>query len=201
MTVFAGLLESTAIALEYPREKTAAELTARLPLGGESAAQRGLEEALGALTDWLKTVDLGAAEERYTQLFDLKPVCTLHVGYQLFGDNYVRGELLAGLAGELREAGIEYGHDIPDFLPILLRFIARAPQDDDLATLVHVIVRPGLQKISEALAESEGAYPPLLSALAELLDETIEKPAELADLIKETPPTLPIYKEAFPCSM
>src|ERR1035437_11124036 len=96
----AALLEAVPAALEYPgpgkaeRPGTAGALTGAPP---------ALASALHALSAYLAAASAGEAEERYTALFDLNPVCTLHAGYHLFGEDYKRGELLAGLAAELRD--------------------------------------------------------------------------------------------------
>ena len=122
-------------------------------------------QALEDLALWAESVGPQAAEERYTQLFDLKPVATLNVSHHILGDTYQRGALLSGLAGELNQRGIPHQHDLPDFLPTLLRLLPRLEDIESQRILVHTVVRPGLKKVSDKLAKSPGPYPGLLAAV------------------------------------
>ncbi len=70
-----------AACLEYPRANTARD--ARRAAERAAGDHAALARALWELAVWLETAPAGEAEERYTTLFDLSPVCTLHVGYQV----------------------------------------------------------------------------------------------------------------------
>jgi len=180
----AQTLEDLASCLEYPREKTSAaarRLTGVLPITIE-------------LADWLEVEGVRSAEERYTVLFDLKPVCTLNLGYHLLGDTYQRGALLACLAAQLNVAGVDYLHDLPDYLPTLIRLLATLDDPEDRVLLVHSILVPGLNKINTALKESPGAWPALLRSLPELFET--EEPKLDAEIPKFHRPL-----EVLPCSM
>jgi len=173
-------LDLVAASLEYPTAQTA-------PLA-RSAAERcagdhvALARALWELAVWLETAPVGHAEERYTTLFDLSPVCTLHVGYQVFGDTYQRGAFLANLATELRKAGVPKGEDLPDFLPLVLRLLGRVTAQE-AEPLLFVVVRPALTKMLQALEGSKSPWSDMLRALPELLGEAA--PASL----DASPPT------------
>jgi len=161
----AALLEAVAAALEYPgpgkaeRPGTAGALTCAPP---------ALASALQALGAYLAAAPAGEAEERYTALFDLNPVCTLHAGYHLFGEDYKRGELLAGLAAELRRAEIPNGTELPDFFPTLLRLAARSDAEAR-ATLVDYLLLPALVKMADALKASESPWAAVVRALTSAL--------------------------------
>ncbi|HQW51672.1 MAG TPA: hypothetical protein PL082_06410, partial [Tepidiformaceae bacterium] len=68
-------LDLVAQSLEYPTAHTAqrARSAAERSAGDHTALARALWE----LAVWLETAPIGQAEERYTALFDLNPVCTL----------------------------------------------------------------------------------------------------------------------------
>ncbi len=155
--------------LEYPHEGTARQ--------ARSAADRlagdhiGVAGALWDLAVWLENTPRGTIEERYTGLFDLNPIATLNLGYHVFGDTYQRGEFLAGLAGELRERGLEPGLDLPDYLPTVLRLLARVEPLEEAGLLLSVGVLPGLAKMREALKDSHDPWSRLLRALPDLLAE------------------------------
>lgn len=154
--------------LEYPSEHTpsAARAAAERLAGDHPALARSLWE----LAVWLETTPSGEARERYTGLFDLNPVCTLNVGYHLFGDTYARGELLAGLAGELRRAGLA-SDDLPDFLPTLLRLLPRLDDAEDRGLLAALLLRPALERMVRELSDSTSPWGALLGALPAWLGE------------------------------
>lgn len=155
--------------LEYPHEGSAglARRAADL-LAGDHI---GVSNALWDLAVWLENTPRGAVEERYTGLFDLNPVATLNLGYHVFGDTYQRGEFLAGLAGELRQRGLEPGLDLPDYLPTVLRLLARIEPAEEAGLLLSVGVLPGLAKIGESLKDSHDPWSKLLRVLPDLLAE------------------------------
>lgn len=170
-----ALLEDVATCLEYPGEgyeekKTVARRHRALD---ETPARRRLGRALSGLALHLSEKGKSSSEETYTRLFDLSPVCTLHLGYQLFGDSYERGELLARLVPEIRAAGIELDGELPDFLPVLLRLVARLSEDEDRQVLVEHLFLPGLGKMISALENSADPWSDVLRALTDLLRESV----------------------------
>ena len=161
-------LDTIAFVLEYPGVAFESKLeSARLEAGGTER----MDQAFRNLAHYLESEGKDKSEERYTQLFDLSPVCTLHVGYHLFGDAYGRGELLAGLVGELRNAKVALGDEIPDFLPTLLRLVARIEDDESRQVFLEQVLLPGLEKMRESLGESKDPWAEIIRALPELLQE------------------------------
>lgn len=158
--------DALAALFEYPGPDVAAVAALAHSLAVDDAPS--LVPAVGALDAWIVAHGAEAAEERYTTLFDLKPVCTLHLGYHLFGDTYQRGELLAGLARELRVAGLSAGEDIPDFLPTVLRLIPRIDREA-AGDLVDTLVLPALGRMNKALEESSAPWATLLRDLPSFL--------------------------------
>lgn len=157
-------LDLVSLSLEYPDETVTAALAAAEP----DAVSLGtaLSEALDGLRAWLVSAGQHQAEESYTRLFDMSPVCTLHAGYHLFGDAYQRGALLASLAAELRLAGVpQRDGELPDFLPTLLRLAGRLPEGEERALLVDFLLLPALTRMNAALAGSPSPWAAVLAAL------------------------------------
>lgn len=172
------LLDDLATCLEYPgsgyeQKKT---LAGRHRALAETPALRRMGRALSGLALYLGERGKDACEEAYTRLFDLSPVCTLHLGYQLFGDSYERGELLARLVPEIRDADIPLDGELPDFLPVLLRLFARLADVDDRKLLAELLLLPALEKMGGALESSSDPWSAIVRALPDLLRESI--PAE-----------------------
>jgi len=177
MSLDARTLDALAACLEYPTPDTAAR--ARAAAGGLATDHPLLSAALWNLAVYLERDVAREAEERYTALFDVNPVCTLHVGYHVFGDTYPRGELLAALAAELRRHGIGTNGDLPDFLPTLLRLLGRLEDPEDRRLLRALALLPALRRMAGLLEDSKDAWSRILCALpAELAEEgdTVERP-------------------------
>jgi nitrate reductase delta subunit len=107
-------------------------------------------------------------------------VCTLHVGYHVFGDTYPRGEFLAALGAELRQAGVSTNGDLPDFLPTVLRLLARLEEPEGRQALRQHALLPALQRMRTALVASQDPWSRLLRALPGAL-------AEEGDVLEEPP--------------
>ncbi len=88
--------------------------------------------------------DLQKMQELFTRSFDVQAVTTLDVGYVLFGDDYKRGILLANLNREHRNAGIDTGTELADYIPNLLRLMAVIEDEEVLRDLAYAILAPAL---------------------------------------------------------
>lgn len=111
--------------------------------------------------------DLGIArlQEAYTSAFDLQPECTLNLSYHLFGEDQRRGMFLAKLKEFYQEAGIETGHELPDHVSYLLRYVAIRPESEESRAIITDCLLPAISKISQGMAEKSFPYPLLLNAL------------------------------------
>lgn len=169
MIVDRNTFDRLAICLEYPSEQTAsaAERAAEAP-----GISGGMRETLARLADWV-VHHPNDAEELYTRIFDMNPVCTLHVGYHLFGEDYQRGALLAMLRSELRAAHIDEKNDLPDFLPTLLRLLGRLEDPEDRSLLVNSLLLPALEKMNHALERGTDPFSSLLRELPGALENEV----------------------------
>lgn len=162
-SVIARALHGVAVAFEYPdgplQEAAVAAPEAAEPIDPDTA---------GALRDLLRfrgETSEEEAQEIYSRLFDLQPVCTLHLGYHLFGEAYQRGALLSGLAVEMRKAGIATRGELPDYLPAVLELLAALPDGEDREMLVDGLLLPALTRMNEAMRESENPWARVLRSL------------------------------------
>ncbi|HXI23208.1 MAG TPA: hypothetical protein VNG71_04970 [Pyrinomonadaceae bacterium] len=118
--------------------------------------------------DALTLTDL---QELYTRTFDLNPVCALEIGYHLFGENYKRGEFLANLHRTEEPFDLGQEHQLPDYLPVLLRLLTRLDDEELRAALISECMTPALEKMLKALGDSENPYRHLLVAIDALLQK------------------------------
>ena len=86
-------------------------------------------------------------QELFTRSFDVQAITTLDIGYVLFGDDYKRGELLANLSREHRQAHNDCGHELADHFPNILRLLPKLTDKDLAAELIQQIVAPALKKM------------------------------------------------------
>ena len=107
-------------------------------------------------------------EELYTRTFDINPVCSLEIGWQLFGEEYHRGALLVRLRGELRRHGIEESTELPDHLTHVLSLLDRM-NATDASSFAHCCVIPAVDKMLAAFGDQDNPYGNLLLAVARLL--------------------------------
>ena len=169
------LSDAFASCFEYPGPHTAgsARRVAKA-LRGHGSSYDASAAALLTLADHLDA-DLHRAEERYTRMFDLKPTCTLNLGWHIFGENYDRGAMLVGLVGELDARGVEHRHDLPDFLPTLLRLLFRMEEREDRTILGYSVIEPALTKINKLLEISDDPWPLLLRQLPGIIASEVPK--------------------------
>lgn len=135
--------------------------------------------ALGRFMHGLRQCTLERLRELYTATFDMQPVCYPYIGYHLFGESYKRGALMAQLNEAYRAFGYSAGQELPDHLPIALRFLglgAANREDEFCQTLLNSGLVPALEKMLRSFgAQSENPYFWLLSALQQFLVQTPEK--------------------------
>jgi nitrate reductase molybdenum cofactor assembly chaperone len=137
---------------EYPDTKFPARVREILEYLSGRYSEAAAE--LGRFFELLPSDDLQAMQELYTRSFDVQAATTLDIGYVLFGDDYKRGILLANLNREHRNASIDTGTELADYVPNLLRLMAVIEDEEVLQDLAYAILGPALlEMISEFSTE------------------------------------------------
>lgn len=155
----ANIYEALAVVLTYPDEHY---------LEGVREAVRvapcEIEPPLQEFARELEGKDTLELQELFTATFDLNPVCSLELGWHLFGENYDRGLLLVRLRELLRQHGIAETGELPDHLAYALQLIARmdAEARHDFAA---AIVLPALGKMLDAFGDKHNPYKMVLEAI------------------------------------
>ena len=144
---------------------------ARLVVANGAAAAACLWDLLEATRE-MSTRDL---QELYTRTFDLNPVCSLDVGWHLYGEAYERGRFLVRMREMLRQVGVAEGKELPDHLTAVLPALGRlAP--DEAAAFTSAYVLPALRRMLEGLSGKDNPYEKALAAVRLLLEETVKAP-------------------------
>lgn len=107
--------------------------------------------------------DLLKMQDLYIHTFDVQAITTLDIGYALFGDDYKRGELLANLNREHREAENDCGFELADHLPNVVRLMAKLDDQELLQELVEELLVPALKTMlrefgTERIKEKNESY-------------------------------------------
>jgi nitrate reductase delta subunit len=163
-------------ALRYPAVGRLEVLEAGL--SGMPAGEE--RDAYGAYLGYVQRLGLGEWEELYTRTWDLNPAVVPYVGYQIWGDNYQRGNFMADMSRALRENAIELAGELPDHLVLVLHYLDVCSQP--IPELMEILER-SLQKTQTDLRKTDQANPynELLAAVAQtvhMIVKNLEKEKE-----------------------
>jgi len=170
-----SIYESLAGLLDYP----GAGYSLLIGSGGELMAAEGPEisEGFTNFREGVGGLSLSELQELYTRTFDLSPVCALDIGYHLFGENYKRGVFLANLRETEAPFELDQEHQLPDYLPVLLRLLTKLDDEDLRSALIVDCMIPALKKMSQTLSESDNPYRHLIAAVHAVLKSERLAPA------------------------
>ncbi len=124
---------------------------------------------------------LSRLEEIYTQTFDLQAICYPYAGYQLFGEDYRRGEFMVKLKEHYRSAGFEApGDELPDHIGVIFKYLAWNPEDK---IIIEECLIPVFEKLLKSFRENtdnpyyfllKGIYESIKSEKEEKIEERVE---------------------------
>ncbi|MBW7981881.1 nitrate reductase molybdenum cofactor assembly chaperone [Enterobacillus tribolii] len=166
--------------LDYPDEA----LWAHLDELRDATAQAGAlsPAALAPLHDFIdvcRATDLLDAQANYCALFDRGRATSLLLFEHVHGESRDRGQAMVDLMAQYRSAGLEIdSHELPDFLPLYLEFLASQAPAQAGAGLEDIA--PILALLAARLRERESGYAALFDLLialsgVRLNDETLRQ--------------------------
>lgn len=160
------LYDGLAGLLAYPDEHYVERLEGCRRALCEQASDAG--EFVTQFAQRVGTMTTEELQEAYTRTFDLDPVCSLEVGWHLFGENYSRGEFLAEMRGRLRRLEVLESTELPDHMTHVLRALGRmAPKEADRFAMKFVL--PVLDKMQQGLQGRECPWEDVLEAIRALI--------------------------------
>jgi nitrate reductase assembly molybdenum cofactor insertion protein NarJ len=133
-------------------------------LAAVAVSEPGLRIKLSGFHEFIKTNTSVDLEERFCRTFDVNPICSLEIGWHLFGEDYARGAFLVQMRGRMREIGVEEVGELPDHLTHALRLLDRI-DDEEGATLARSFVLPALAKMLEGFKDSDSTYKTVLESI------------------------------------
>lgn len=160
------LLWAASRLLSYP----SSELGERLLEIERSARELppGPRVRFGRFISHARSTELIELQQEYVRTFDLSDRTPLHLTYSQLGDGRDRGATLAALKGRYRAAGLDpQGSELPDFLPMVLEFVAIAP--DAAAREVAGEFAPTVAKLAAGLEAARSPYADIVAPVADVL--------------------------------
>ncbi len=182
-----AVLDRLGATLAYPRDgyRTGVDECRKLLASGDPEAAAAMESFCEAIAN----LDDTELEELYTRSFDLNPMCTLEVGWHIYGEQYRRGRFLVQARELLSLAGIDEQGELPDHLMSLLPAVARL-EPEDAATFAGTYLVPAVNKMLSGLEGKANPYEEVLSAVQQVLGTfaaattQVEGPFEDDDLVQ-----------------
>lgn len=156
------LYDTLAKLLAYPAAGISSQMIACRQMLGEHMPEAAASlDRFAQQVSSLMTEDL---QELYTQTFDLNPICSLELGWQLYGENYSRGEFLVEMRGTLRRLDVPESTELPDHITHVLPAFGRMParEADRFAT---GFLLPALEKMLQGLSGKNCPYVDVLEAI------------------------------------
>jgi nitrate reductase molybdenum cofactor assembly chaperone len=154
MMTITPVYEALAELLEYPSLKLDIESCSAVICNEPANVTNSFAEFRASTA----ALSLNELQELYTRTFDLSPVCALDIGYHLFGENYKRGVFLANLRETEAPFDLGQEHQLPDYLPVLLRLLTKLDDEELRSALIVDCMIPALEKMLKTLSEGENPY-------------------------------------------
>lgn len=158
--------------LRYPNESFIAD--AIETCASLAAIEPGLAAPLREFLDRTRGLSVEDLQALYTSTFDLDPICSLEIGWHLFGENYERGEFLVKMRGKLRNLGIVESAELPDHLSHALEALGRM-EPEDAADFAAACLFPALDKMIAGIQGKANSFECVLAAAQQFLSVRFER--------------------------
>lgn len=86
-------------------------------------------------------------EEIFQKTFHIQAICFLDLGYVIFAEDYKRGQFLVNMKVEQEKYNNDYGHELADNLPYVLRLLPLHKDENFINELVVMVIIPALEKM------------------------------------------------------
>ncbi len=148
-------------------------------VAGEHRGSQVLEE-LALFTERIRNLNLHERQELFIRTFDLNPVCSLEMGWHLFGENYDRGLLLVKIRQQMRAHGLPETTELPDHLTNGIRLLGVMDRRS-AGYFAEAIFLPALEKMLAAIRDKQNPYEHVLEAtLMAVRNDFPDLPSQLA---------------------
>lgn len=135
-----------------------------------SISEEEVKQVVLTFTRAAQAVDAIKWQDAYVRAFDFDKKSNLYLTYAAHGDERDRGPALIDLKRRYEAAGFYMeASELPDYLPMVLEFIAEAPEKDAIGVLGSCY--KSLVTMTESIAGQNSPYGPLLTLMLQVLPE------------------------------
>lgn len=147
----------------YPDENLANRMTDFMSLTSEQFPEQA--ENVSKLLDSFNSLSVRKQQEYYLKTFDVQAVCSLDIGYVLFGEDYKRAQLLVNLQSEHKAAGVDCGSELGDHLPNVLILLSKTNDPDFAEELGFIITTQAVRFMLTKFKNVDNMYKDMLEIL------------------------------------
>ena len=160
-------LKLIGVLLDYPRDELWAHREELLSACADSGLPAARAQQLKQFADELFGLEPMAAQERWLGLFDRGRAMSLLLFEHIYGESRDRGQAMVDMIETYRRNGFELdSRELPDYLPLVLEYLAHRPEVEVVDWLGHVAHIIGL--LAGRAAERNSPYAALLETLVEV---------------------------------
>ena len=153
---------------DYPDEECQAKL--QRCAGALADGYAGPAVLLEPLLEKVRELSVEQAQEMFTRTFDINPVCTLEIGWHIYGEDYARGAFLVKMREQLREWNLPESRELPDHLTHVLALLGRL-EGEAADQLAARYILPALEKMLDGMKDSDSPYKEILQAVSQVVGQ------------------------------
>jgi nitrate reductase assembly molybdenum cofactor insertion protein NarJ len=109
-------------------------------------------------------------QEYYISTFDVQAMCSLDIGYVLFGEDYKRGIFLVNIKKEQLKVRNDCGSELPDHLPNILTLLPKIKDTDLAEELIFSLLIPAIHEMIVKFNNGNNLYKGLLEILVAIME-------------------------------
>ncbi len=147
--------------LAYPDAEYFARVTRAREILADDPGSTALLDSFAAA---VAPMSMEALQELFIQTFDLSPVCTLEVGWHLWGENYERGTFLVRMREQLREHGLAESDELPDHLSHVLAVLGRMEPETGCEFAARFVL-PAMAKMMDGFKDKQNPFENVMKAI------------------------------------
>ena len=167
------LLKVIGVLLDYPQDELWQHRAELLEAVDESLLPAPRRATLGAFVKDLLDADPLAAQDAWLATFDRGRSMSLLLFEHIHGESRDRGQAMVDLIEAYRKNGFELAaRELPDYLPLLLEYLAQRPQDEGRDWLNHISHIVAM--LAARANERKSPYVVLFGALVELAESKLD---------------------------
>lgn len=167
------LLKLFSVLLDYPRDELWQHGAELLAAAADPVLSPARRQALGELVRQLLATDCLSAQERWLGLFERGRAMSLLLFEHVHGESRDRGQAMVDLLNTYRQQGLELAtRELPDYLPVVLEYLAGRPAEEVVEWLQHT--GPILGLLASRAADRGSPHALLFEVLVELGQQPID---------------------------